>query len=519
MTTPTRFILLGAPALGIAVACSLDAGFPVPGGLGVTPGGSQDVGYARTLIDQGQVPARGEFSAEGLFSEHDLPFTRAPACDAILCPHAAVAVVDPVDGTGRGALVHIGFLTNIGDDFQRGPLDLALAVDISGSMSEGEKMPSTRQALSTLVAQLDADDTLSIVAFDDVSELRLTRTTMDEQGRAAALAVVDDLAPDGSTNIESGLLLAYQQLVEERTLGDGVPVARRVMLFTDAMPNVGATGEGEFTELVNDGAGLNIGLSAFGVGLDFGAALTDAIAKTRGGNAFYLKDAQTIATVFDADFDLIVTPLAYDLTARITRTDGVTLRRSYGAPTDDAAIDVDFGVSTLFLSRKNGGMGVVLNVPAELLPTPLPETAASPSTGSKGAASRALASFHLSYELASSPAAAPAARVEHDVDVAYHGGRTLDGTYEAYVEADDVGVYKMGVLVDEFLALEAAADGCSGALDMESAAARITEARDRMAARAGHLGDEPLAVEVELLTKLGENLASGSGCRAPPATE
>jgi Ca-activated chloride channel homolog len=489
--------------VALSAACDM-SGYPGPGALGVTPGGSQDISYARTVIEQGQVPARGEFSAEGLFSEHDLPFTSAPTCDVVLCPHAAAAVVDPVDGSGRGALVHIGFQTNITEDFERGPLDLALAVDISGSMSEGDKMSAVRQALSTLVGKLDENDTLSLVAFDDNAALRFEKRVMDDVARLEALGVIEGLGPQGGTNIESGLLLAYQQLVDER---EGA--SRRVMLFTDAMPNVGLTGDGEFTDLVNEGADMNIGLSAFGVGLNFGAPLMDAIAKTRGGNAFYLEDSEKIATVFDEDFDLIVTPLAFDLSATIARADGVTLRRAYGAPTDDAALDVDFAVSTLFLSRNRGGMGVVLSVPAEMIPAPPPDVFAQNGKGDADSSERepvALGTFHLSYELANGE------RVERDVDVTYDGGRQIEGVS---TEADDVGVWKMGVLIDEFLALEAAADACAGALDEQTASLRVAAAQERLAAIAGQLSDAPLESEAALMSKLGENLASGTGCRAP----
>jgi Ca-activated chloride channel family protein len=506
-------VALSSAALALS-ACSNGAP-PGAADLGVTPGGSQDIGYARTIIEEGQVPARGEFSAEGLFSEHDLPFTSAPACGVVLCPYAASAVVEPVDGGERGALVHMGFLTNIDDDFRRGPLDLALAVDISGSMAGGDKMISTKQALTTLIAELNENDTLALVAFDDVAELRLTRRVMDEAGRAAALDVIEALAPDGATSIEAGLVLAYQQIVEVRTDADGVAVARRAMLFTDAMPNVGSTGEGEFVELVNEGADLNIGLSAFGVGLDFGAALTNAIAKTRGGNAFYLKDNETIASVFDEDFDLIVTPLAYDLTATVTRADSVTLRRAYGAPTDDQALNVEFSVSTLFLSRNRGGMGIMLNVPVERLPAALagaqdPNGGAAEPPLPQPALPISLGVFHLSYELAN------VELVERELDVVYRGGSQLGGQQ---TEADDLGVYKMAVLVDEFLALEAAADGCSGALDAQSALGRVTAAQERLVARAAQLNDAALEVESVLLTKLSANFASGTGCREPIVEE
>ncbi|MGB1017315.1 MAG: hypothetical protein ACPG4T_24470, partial [Nannocystaceae bacterium] len=45
-----------------------------PGGtMGATPGGPQDIGYARDRIAAGEVPHPNVFTPEGLFSEHNLP--------------------------------------------------------------------------------------------------------------------------------------------------------------------------------------------------------------------------------------------------------------------------------------------------------------------------------------------------------------------------------------------------------------------------------------------------------------
>ena len=52
------------------------------GGFGVTPGGAQDMGHARALIEAGQIPSSADYTVEGLFSEHDLPLDGAPCAFA-----------------------------------------------------------------------------------------------------------------------------------------------------------------------------------------------------------------------------------------------------------------------------------------------------------------------------------------------------------------------------------------------------------------------------------------------------
>ena len=78
-------------------------------------------------------------------------------------------------------------LTAEGETAQREvpALNLALAIDISGSMT-GDKIDAARRAALAVVEALTARDRLSLVAFDNKAELLLDARPMDEAGRAAA---------------------------------------------------------------------------------------------------------------------------------------------------------------------------------------------------------------------------------------------------------------------------------------------------------------------------------------------
>ena len=52
----------------------------------------------------------------------------------------------------------------------------------------------------------------------------------------------------------------------------------------------------------------DIGATLFGVGTDFGHETAERIAQVRGANYFFLSDYDRIVTVFDEEFDLLVTP-------------------------------------------------------------------------------------------------------------------------------------------------------------------------------------------------------------------
>jgi len=480
---------MGMLAAGIGCADMSLGGAP---DLGVTPGGSQDLRYAREIIIAGGIPAAEHFTAEGLFSEHDLPLS-GEECHDILCPRAAAAWTDPVGAAAPQMLVQLGFATNVDpESFQRPPLNLALCVDISGSMSSDNKMPATHAALHVLVDQLDEQDTLALVAFDNNAYLREPMTVMDEQGRDKLHHAIDQLSPQGSTDIEGGMALAYEQVVP----GAGDPkVGDRVMLFTDAQPNTGPTDINSFLGITQHFAEQEIGLSVFGVGLDLGTELAAAMSSIRGGNYFYLADEQAIRTIFDDEFDFMVTPVAYDLEVRIATAAGMELADAYGFPGVAPGEDIEFGATTLFFSNRSGGMGVALRTAADTLDV---------------YDGMALAAFDLSYLTAGN-----LELVENELEVGWHGGAIIAGEV---TDADDLGVYKMGGLVDEYLALMAGARFCQGDASQDAAIEDARDAAERLRAMATHLEDKPLHNEASLMFKLADNIAGGHENCAPADT-
>jgi Ca-activated chloride channel homolog len=479
----------------LASACSSSSVMSMDAGdLGVSPGGAQDIGYIRDLIEQGYIPREGTWSAEGLFSEHDLPLD-GPECEQILCPRAQAASLPHADRV----IAQVGFGTVITrESFERRDLNLGLAVDISGSMSGG-KLDAMKVALHALADRMTAADTVSLVAFDDQAELRLPATVMDPAGRAELRRAIDRLETRGSTNIEAGMKLAYDQV---SPLAGLASPEDRVLLFTDAQPNVGATGIGSFVGMARYYGEAGIGLTVFGTGLDLGIELAQEMSEVRGGAYVYLPDEEAIAAAFDEDFDFLVTPLAYDLEVDIRPAAGWRFLEAIGAPMDDGPGDdgvegVAFGASTLFLSSGGGGIAVLLGR------DPDHEGEALPVAG------EVLADFSLRYTRADDSAVEEGA-----IALSFEGGATWSsqGLAEQSPLADDLGVYKMSLLLDEVDALTAAGLYCEGQLSQEEALALVREARIRLRVVAEELGDAPLRDEAVLMARLAANLDRGAQC-------
>lgn len=482
-------VLLALPITPLLlVGCADTVLITTPGGVGVTPGGSQDIELARSVIAEGGIPSGEQFQAEGLFSQHDLPLPPpTEPCAHLLCPGAAAVPIDPVDGSGPRMLVQLGFTGGTdANAFLRPPLNLSLVVDVSGSMADS-KLDAVRTALGTLADQLREDDRVSLVAFSDSASLLLPAQPMSPLGTAALRSAIDQLTADGGTSIEAGLQLGYGELVPA---AGSFGRSDRLMLFTDARPNVDSTSIDSFLGLVRHYAGAGIGISVFGVGLDLGAELAREISQTRGGNSFFLADQDAIARVFDDEFDFIVSPLGYDLGVEVVASPGLVFTGAWGTPLDGPARTFEFGATTLFASARSGGMGVALGADP---------TASLPESGPAE-----LAEFALSFTPVGS-----SEPVAQTLDVVWSGGSEVEGQP---VAADSVGVLKMAALVDEVLALESGASFCVGTLGREEAVSRVDAAATHLEDAADLLGDAALTVEVLLMRALADNLRADGWC-------
>lgn len=233
----------------------------------------------------------------------------------------------------------------------------------------GARFDSAKAALEALVDHLGPDDTLSLVQFD--TSVQVVQPPVSVTNRATLKQLIAGLTIGGGTCIECGLEVGYAQLAQ---LGPATGRERRVILMTDALPNVGGTQPTDFIPLLEANAAVGRHLTAMGLGLDFGQALVSKITAARGANFVYLADDQRLRTVFDQDFDFLVTPLAFDLETSFVVDPALSMTAMYGVPgVDPAAGQLTSKVATLFLSRSSSGGALLARLTG---PTPTAGTLA-----------------------------------------------------------------------------------------------------------------------------------------------
>ena len=339
-------------------------------GLGATVGGAKDARYFRNEVGRGSFPHPNTITAEGLFSEHDLPLRAPGRGDGLLRLGGEAMPAALLTKPEVRYLAQIGFSAGLdARTWHRAPLNLIAVVDKSGSM-DGAPLALVKRCLRQVLRQLGPDDQLAVVLYGDRSHVYLapTRTTADN--RAAIGAAIDGIESSGSTNMEEGLRVGFDLAHATQRAFKG---HTRLMQFTDERPNVGDTSAGGFMGMMEAASHDGIGQTTIGVGVQFGAELAAKVSSVRGGNLFFFSDEKEMEKTFREELDLLVTELAYDLDLTIRPAPGLRLAGVYGVPgemlkwTGDR--EVNLHVATLFPSKRRGAIYLAFTPEAADLPT------------------------------------------------------------------------------------------------------------------------------------------------------
>jgi Ca-activated chloride channel homolog len=277
----------------------------------------------RALSEAGMLPASREVAVEEFINYHTHQIGRPKAGEAI-----ALDVRwgnDQSAGSGQEAILQVGFSAALANDRrERPPLNLALVIDKSGSMSDADKMSNVKSALLTMLSQLRETDIVSIVVFDSyASVLSPARPLYDRRG---VIQCIQSISPGSATNIHAGLMLGF----EEARKNFRKNATNRVILLTDGIANEGVTDPASIARdslRFND---LGIDLSTIGVGLDLNKDLLRQLAKSGRGLFHFVADGRDVQKVFLTELQSLVAPVANDPNLEIEYGSDLDLQQLYG---------------------------------------------------------------------------------------------------------------------------------------------------------------------------------------------
>lgn len=245
-------------------------------------------------------------------------------------------VIDP--NQPSEALVLAEIQAPIEDRPSRPPVHFALVLDRSGSMN-GEKLAIAKDAVRRVLAQLQPDDRISLVAFD--SEVEVIAAAVDGSDKALLHARVSSLVTGGNTNLSGGWLAASEILLREQ---GGQP--SRIVMLTDGRANEGVTNPDDLAGMTRGLADRGIATSTVGVGRDYSEQLLDAMASSGNGNFYHLDAIDTAAKAFLAEFGELAQLFAQNVRLRISPAPNVELAavlHEYPCDADAAGLTVRLG--------------------------------------------------------------------------------------------------------------------------------------------------------------------------------
>lgn len=157
-------------------------------------------------------------------------------------------------------LMMVGMRTEAIDMSEAPDSNLVFLLDVSGSMSDDDKLPLLQDSFKELVNELDENDKVSIVTYASGVETVLRGARGNEKEKICS--AIDSLYASGGTNGEGGIQKAYQ-LAEANFIKGG---NNRIILATDGDLNIGISDADELEKLIEKKKESGVYLSVLGFG-------------------------------------------------------------------------------------------------------------------------------------------------------------------------------------------------------------------------------------------------------------
>ena len=206
----------------------------------------------------------------------------------------------------------------------RRPMNLSVVLDRSGSMADEGKMEFAKKALLTLIDQLDDNDILSIVVYDDVVDVLRCAERVSRKNEIKQC--VNGIVPRNSTNLGGGMMEGLRQV----ECNAGSEYVNRVILISDGLANRGITDPARLNDMVRRFRGRSISLTTMGVGLQYNENLMVGLAESGGGNYYFIESPASLASMMRSELQSLSRVMAQDARIRIVPGRGISINDVIG---------------------------------------------------------------------------------------------------------------------------------------------------------------------------------------------
>ena len=200
-------------------------------------------------------------------------------------PFGVTTELAPCPWNEAAKLLLIGLQAEKLDTREMPVSNLVFLIDVSGSMSDHNKLPLVKRSFMTLVENLSEEDRVTLITYADGEEILCDGIKGSE--KAEIMSLLESLEAGGATDGQHALEMAYEAAEKHFVEGGN----NRIILATDGDFNVGITSEGDLTRYIKKKTSGGICLSVLGYGMgNYKDNKMEAIADNGNGNYYYIDD-------------------------------------------------------------------------------------------------------------------------------------------------------------------------------------------------------------------------------------
>ncbi len=199
------------------------------------------------------------------------------------------------------------------------PLHLVLVLDLSTSM-KGTRLNTLKAATLDIIQELEAEDFISIVTFNDKAEVLFR--THNHLEKTQIESKMMGLMARGGTEIYRGLEVGFNE-INHRPIPGSVC---HIILITD-----GHTygDEKMCLELAKQASKLDIGISGFGIGNEWNDKFLDDIAALTGGQSIYIQNPKQVKQFLRQKVHRLTKAYAKNVILNLNLAPKVTLKSAF----------------------------------------------------------------------------------------------------------------------------------------------------------------------------------------------
>lgn len=264
---------------------------------------------SRRKLESGTLPPAAAVRVEEFVNYFDYGYSEPDSGPFAVDLEAAPS---PFSTEANTYLMRVGVQGKHIDRSERKPVHLTYLVDVSGSMSNPDKLGLAKRSLRVLTNHLREGDTVALATYAGRTAKILEPTGVEHRERI--LSALETLKAGGSTAMNSGLEQAYE-LAMKNYEPDHV---NRVVVLSDGDANVGPSSHEEILDRIQHFVDEGVTLSTIGFGMgNYQDTTMEQLANNGNGNYYYVDSMDEARKIFGRQVNGTLQTIAKDVKIQV----------------------------------------------------------------------------------------------------------------------------------------------------------------------------------------------------------